>query len=81
MREDHLHNNRDVKARRAINYIIALVIAVREYQGIIRLRNNALQPSESNGDIDGKEHYDEAWKRAKRMTYQACWIDPQKGNS
>ena len=72
MREDHLHNNGDVKARRAINHIIALVIAVREYQGMIRLRSNTFQPSEANGDIDGKEHYNEAWTRTKRMTYQAC---------
>ena len=56
MREDHLHNNGDVKARRAINHTIALVIKVREYQSMIRLRSNTLKPSEANGDVDGKEH-------------------------
>ena len=60
MRENHLHNNGDVKARRAINHIIALVVAVREHQGIIRLRSNTLQLSEANGDIDGKEHHNDA---------------------
>ena len=72
MREDHLHDNGDVKARRAINHIIALVIAGREYQGIVRLRSNMPQHSEANGDIDGKEQYNEAGTRTKRMTYQAC---------
>ena len=52
MREDHLHNNRDVKARRAINRMIALVIAVRECQGIVRLPRNTLQSFEANGEID-----------------------------
>ena len=60
MREDHLHNNGYVKARRAISRIVALVIAVREYQGIGGLHSNTLQPSEANGDIDGKERYKEA---------------------
>lgn len=60
MREDHLHDNGDVKARRAISRIVALVTARREYQGISRLHSNGLQPSEANGDINGKGRYNEA---------------------